>query len=232
MLPDFFFQIFCVPLVREHELCETSVPCYLRHLPVASGSLPAVNLWGAQTSSGSTPLSRRYPKSTWPLSNTTNSARKTSVGLKPFTLIASILLICCTNCCGESIFYRQGANRQGNNTNHGFNAFNSNARKIVQDIMYSSRTETQPSSQADQIIKILADLLVRTNRTDASDVEMLECARNPQSHPELQRMWRARQLRVNVKLHGFLERSVGDPLASYWRNTAGTTLPRNVNVQR
>ena len=124
-----FFQIFCVPLVREHELCETSVPCYLRHLPVASGSLPAVNLWGAQTSSGSTPLSRRYPKSTWPLSNTTNSARKTSVGLKPFTLIASILLTCCTNCCGESIFYRRGANRQGNNTNHGFNAFNSNARK-------------------------------------------------------------------------------------------------------
>ena len=47
---------------------------------------------------------------------------------------------------------------------------------------------------------------------------MLECNRNPLSCHNLQRMC-AQKLRVNDKLHAVLERSVVDPLASYWRNT-------------
>ena len=87
-----------------------------------------------------------------------------------------------------------------------------------------------PPSPADQNNNFLADSssrrteLTPQNRGSSVHSESAEPPRNPTDMC-------AKQLRVNVKLRDVLERSVVDPLASYCRNTAGTTLPRNGNVQ-
>ena len=63
------------------------------------------------------------------------------------------------------------------------------------------------------------DLVVRSARTDASEMVCLESTEPPRSPTDV----RAKQLRVNVKLHHVLERSVVDPLASFWGNTLEQT---------
>ena len=80
-------------------------------------------------------------------------------------------------CC----FFRQGDFRQGNSQTH----FTWDPQSATaQSTSVAERAAEQrliPPSPEDQTINLLADLVVRTNRADASDWRTFEWARNPQS---------------------------------------------------
>ena len=65
-------------------------------------------------------------------------------------------------------------------TNHGFSAFNSNAEEKKRTRHHVQQLNRDPTHVAGgSTINFLADLVVMSSRTDASDLGMLECARNP-----------------------------------------------------